>query len=561
MRLPLRDAPPSLTVRVSFRQLAERDAFAQRALSGASTLASEARNRGFDLGIGHDDRERLDRRGAFSPIAFSDGGYVVGGFARGSANAEHLVFREEVDFVPWSQYGWVTWSEHTEVSPLYSAWQLLYVDAAFRETGVDVPLGLISGAFDELAVAIEPIRPLLDRQRELLEDMDAAWRPLTKVLVAAQNVYWPKVCGRTVVTGHPGVEFVAAGDTSEDAEVLRSVVGCSVEELTAAYEFLMERGLDREPQDGLAGIRRLVPREYHLRWGGKVRQARDHFDAAEVLKLWLTDLGSPPPQRPDRWPLDSRQEDRAKLYRDGPGARARGPEHAKAELVALELYPHGPLVIGEGPSEAIIIEWLVIAAGGVGSNAFTFHNLEGVGNVGRLERLYELLESYAAAAFVVIDDEGETSEYLKRATAAGKIDPSNILLSQHSLEEQNFTAEELIVVTRELAANPPDGRAAVELAVSADALVAEYARRRERARTGDTPGMADVLLDLAEEPEHGCARISKTELADALGRYLLGELRGVDSPAARDAVLQRRPIVAFVIDRLMPTILRPRPIS
>ncbi len=193
----------------------------------------------------------------------------------------------------------------------------------------------------------------------MFDAIDATWRPLIKVLVAIQNVYWPKVRGRTVVTLSPGGEYHEAGNTTETAEELLARTGCSIEEVTAAYQFLVERGLNREPQDeGMVLLRRFVPREYHVRWRGPVQHAQDHFDAARMLYLWLTDLTGEPPGRPDTWPMDGRQAQRMALYDNGiaPGTM---PDALKRELIETELYPHGPAVIGEGSSEGIIVDWLV----------------------------------------------------------------------------------------------------------------------------------------------------------------------------------------------------------
>ena len=140
----MRDAPPPLIVNVTYRQLFEDQAFAQRELVDSGRLRGDAMQRQFDLGIGEESRESLDRRGAFSPVAFANGGYEHGFFGDPADNLHALVFRDEVAYVPWTEYLWEAWG-HPQVSPLYSPWQLLYVDAAFRETGVDMPIELAVG--------------------------------------------------------------------------------------------------------------------------------------------------------------------------------------------------------------------------------------------------------------------------------------------------------------------------------------------------------------------------------------------------------------------------------
>ena len=556
MRLPIRDAPPLLTVTVTYRQLFEQQAFAQRELLDAGRLRSDAMQRKFDLGIGDESRESLDRRGALVPIAFANGGYASGFFGDPAENLDALVFREEVAYAPWTEYSWEAWG-HPQVSPLYSPWQVLYVDAAFRESAVDMPIELVAGPTDALAAATDRVRGLLERQQQLVGEIDEAWRPLIKVLIAVQNRYWPKVTQRTVVGGTPATGFVDAGGTPPEAGDLQQRVGCSVEELTAAYEFLVERGIDREPQDKLTGLRRCVPREYHVRWAGDARRAQDHFDAAQLLYLWLKDLTGTPPGHPATWPMDGRQDERRLLYDQGAGA-AVVPEQVKEHLMAVELYPHGPLVVGEGESERIIIDALVWVMRG-GTNAFAFHDLEGEGSAARVHSLYELLRSYASAAFIVVDDEGRMAEHIATIPTA-TLPKENVLLASTSLEGDNFEAHELIDAARAVAANPPEGRTAVALTLTAEQLAAVHADRFSRV-LGKPPGIAETLISMARNPEHGAANMLKTELAEELARRVALEVHAVDGPEAFEAICQKRPIVRFVAERLMPVILHSRPVS
>jgi hypothetical protein len=382
------------------------------------------------------------------------------------------VFRDEVAYVPWTEYSWDAWG-HPQVSPLYSPWQLLYVDATFRETGVDMPIELIVGPADALAAALERMRGLLEVQQRLLAEMDVAWRPLIKTLVAVQNRYWPRVTGRTVVGGTSATGFVDAGGTPPDAQTLQERVGCSADEITAAYEFVVERGIDREPHDKLTGLRRSVPREYHVRWAGKARHAQDHFDAAQLLYMWLEDLSGVPPGHPTTWPMDGRQDERRLIYEQGAGA-ALVPEQVKEHLIAAELYPHGPLAVGEGESERIIVDALVWMRGG--TNAFAFHDLEGDGSAARVHSLYELLRRYASVAFIVVDNEGKMAEHVATIPEA-TLPKENVLLARGSLEEDNFDTQELIDAACHLAANPPEGRTAVALTLTAETLLASHADR------------------------------------------------------------------------------------
>lgn len=246
------------------------------------------------------------------------------------------------------------------------------------------------------------------------------------------------------------------------------------------------------------------------------------------------------------------------LYDHGPGSDVL-PDKLKRELIAAELYPHGPVVVGEGDSERIIVDWLVQRLLGL-PNAFEFHDLEGSGAAKRIARLVESFESYATGAFVVVDNEGEMSRYLQGLIAKDKIDERDVLLAKDSLEHDNFTFEELIATVATIGANPPAGRAASQLQLTTEQLAACHKERRGNARH-NKPGVADTLLMMVRRDEHGNVTLSKSELAEGLAALLVRELDGVDSEQARAAIKRERPIVGFVIDRICPALNPSRPLS
>lgn len=558
MRFPVPDGPPPLTVKVSYRELYEHGAFAQRDLETDGRLASMARDRRLAHWIGQEVPEADDLRGALCPILFVNGGYSSGHAVR-PVEVERLTFREEAGAQAWSVYAWEAWG-HPQVSAMYSPWQLLYIDVVAREDGVDLPIDLVLGPFEELERQLSVVRPLIERQRGLLDVIDATWRPLIKMLVAIQNVYWPKVRGRITLTLSLDGGRHFAGNTKEAPAALLARVGCSIEEVTAAYEFLVERGLAREPQDeGMVILRRFVPRDYHVRWRGPVQHAQDHFDAAQMLYLWLTDLTGRAPGRPESWLADGRQAQRFALYDSGFALHTM-TDALKRELIENELYPHGPAVIGEGPSERIIVDWLVQELLGL-RGAIEFHELGGSGAAKRMPLLVEILEQYVVEAFLIVDNEGDMARYVDKAVSDGKLARENVLRADDSLEQSNFTPAELIQVAADIAADPPsDGRAAATLALTPEELVAKHDDRRSRIRD-NKPGLADTMLMLAEQPDHGSVRLSKPELAEGLAKLLITELRQATNSADVEALKERRPITRFVIERLCPVLNRPRPIS
>jgi hypothetical protein len=106
-----------------------------------------------------------------------------------------------------------------------------------------------------------------------------------KLLVALQNRYLPQFTGAHSVIGLSGEGWVSAGRewAQQKAGTLLERLGCTDDEVAAMYEFLLERGVVRDPDDGLTMLRRARPRAFHKRWRGRPRHAQDHFDAAQVL--------------------------------------------------------------------------------------------------------------------------------------------------------------------------------------------------------------------------------------------------------------------------------------
>jgi hypothetical protein len=241
---------------------------------------------------------------------------------------------------------------------------------------------------------LERLRDFLESQQAVLRSLDERWTPVTKLLVALQNRFVPQFTGSVSVIGVPDGGWIFAGRewANHDAATLLDRVGCTAEEVTALYEFLVERGLGRDPNDGLTMLRRARPRAFHKRWRGEARRAQDNLDAAEVLGAFLAELGVPP-GRPSTWPMDGRQPERLALYDRGPAA-PWNREEIKDQLKDAELYPAGVHVIGEGVSEEIIVRRLAEALLG-SSHELAFSDLGGVGVAKQVE---PLLRSFSGDA-------------------------------------------------------------------------------------------------------------------------------------------------------------------
>jgi hypothetical protein len=142
----------------------------------------------------------------------------------------------------------------------------------------------------------------------------------------------------------------------------------------------------------------------------------------------------------------------------------------------------------------------------------------------------------------------------------GTVDREDVLLFEDSLEASNASAAELVELAREIAANPPPGREPAELRLDPDSLEKHHADRCARAPKGGAPGLAESLIDLARREEHGSVELDKLELVEALARLVVGEMQEAQGDRDRIvAITERRPVVRFVFDRVIPMLNRPRP--
>lgn len=113
-------------------------------------------------------------------------------------------------------------------------------------------------------------------------------------------------------------------------------------------------------------------------------------------------------------------------------------------------------------------------------------------------------------------------------------------------------------VLAELAARPADDRPAVTLTLPLSVVLTAHEERRHKTR--ENPGTAGTLLELAEDPAYGGpVAISKPDFACALADRILAEVS--ESPGddeAIEALRRRRPLLAFVFDRVLPVLTGPR---
>jgi hypothetical protein len=289
---------------MSWREIYARGGFRGRQLVYGSSFSSAATEREARLGVGQGPLEELDMAGALQPIAFANTA-SIGYLWDPSLDLERLTFREDVGALEWSEHAWDA-DGHPHTSPHYSHWQLLYVDDVISGQVARVGLEVLLVPPEEQAGRLQVLQRIAQTREEWWRDLDSAWRPLMKLLVLLQSRFLPLVTNSSPVLYREREEVWVYDATREgwDSRLLADEMGLEVDALHNAYWFLVERGIDRDPRDGLLRMRRSVPRSRLRTWRGQVVRAQDNFDAAELLRQFAIDLAGEPPPRTPRWPME-----------------------------------------------------------------------------------------------------------------------------------------------------------------------------------------------------------------------------------------------------------------
>jgi hypothetical protein len=540
---------------LTWRGLYTAGAFTQRDLMSSGTFNSRAKDRGTWLGIGNDTLKYLHEAGALRPIAFSRGPYWSG-MRSPSEPGEQMVFSDEEPSDAWSEYEFEL-NGHMEVVALYSPWQQLAASDAVDGGSHSVPLWVVAGEPDVGARALDQMRPWAQSLDEAWRSLDEAWQPLLLSLVRLQNRYWAEVTHRTKLlfdteSGGRVDPFIVERETFDAKAVFERDFCEDRDGLLAIYHYLVDRGLRRDPQDGLTMLRRARPRAFHIRWRGEPRRAQDHFDAADMLRQFLAAVDGVQPGQPDAIPMDGRQDERAALYERGPASGWTGEDVVQA-LQKVDLYPHGVHVVHEGDSEQIVIETLVGSL--LGPDALeevSFTDLGGAGNAGVVGDLVGSLDGYARRVVVILDSEANARSHVEAAIASGGISAEDVLLFETSLEEANATDQELVTLAIEVAAG-----AGETLTITATELRAFHDKRVRRAgeRGADVPGLASSLQQVVSRATSGRWHLRKRDLVERLAVLLAEDLY----ETSRDD--WSRPVTMFFADRIVPPLNRPYPVG
>ncbi len=456
----------------------------------------------------------------------------------------------------WEDHEWED-DRRPTVTALYAPWQQLCASDAIRGGTFTAPLWVFLADAEPREHAHEQLRGWAEGQDQAWRELDEAWRPLIQTLVRLQNRYWPELTLRTTLLWDPETRersdpYPAERTRFDARNVLAEDLGGDRDGILAAYHFLVERGMDLDPHDGLMLLRRAVPRAFHSRWQDKARLSQDHFDAAELLRRFLVDVDGRQPPLPSALPMDGRQPERELLYKRGPAAPWDGREVVQA-LQATELYPHGVHVIHEGRSERTVIEQLLKSLVGPAALAeVNFTDLGGVGTTALLEDLVASLQGYARRTVLVLDNEAKAREHVEALIEAGTIPASDVLLFDTSLEEANASAGELVQLAVAIAKSH-----GIELALTGEELLSFHAEARAHAsENGREPaGLSTSLIRAVSRSTRGQWHLRKSDLIEALGNHLIAELHDT-APG-----VSARPVVTFVATRIFDALNRPYPVG
>jgi hypothetical protein len=526
-------------INYSFRRAHEINAFHQFPLITPSKLRSEARERGIQCSMGSSfikDLERFDREGAFSPILFE---------TMDVDDTETIVFRDEVDYVPWSEYA-VHDGMVVAPRPYYSPWQLLYFNDAVELQYHSVPIEWLLD--DERRATLgSGHRNFLSWQLERWRQLDREWRGILLVLLRLQSRYGPSVKGTLIKSTVNLVKHPQTGvyvDPSEleppfDARRVLDELGLTLEAVKGMHQRIALDGMgigDGDPLRYWHMLIRMAPAKQRARLRGKARRAQDAYDAAEMLRRYYFDLtGELLPNPDDIFDLSDKSW-KKQFFGKWPAFSYTRADLA-VELRLRDLHPHQVHIVVEGETEEIVCRHVLetVAAMALNDMGVSIQRLFGVGNMRR--EMLRALKAFPRFLVFVADREGDMAREVEALKKEGVLTDEATCLWETSFEEDNFSDEELVAMIGAIGAD----RGAT-LTLDAQTMRALYdARRGEVGK--DAKGLASFALSLAQRPQYGSVVASKTQLAERMADLILEDLR---EPGA-DVVSEERPIASMLV--------------
>lgn len=289
---------------------------------------------------------------------------------------------------------------------------------------------------------------------------------------------------------------------------------------------------------------RMLPHSERMKLKGDALLAQDGYDAAEMLRRLYFELSTELLPAPDDL-FDGTGGAWKEQFLGHPPRLGFKPQDLHAELLRHRLYPHSVHMVVEGETDELLIRGLVEALAGPADDlGVTFSALKGTGRVRPLSTILAAARRYARFPVLVLDREGDVERDIELLKRDGVVTEEAVFLWDASIEEDNFTHEELVQVAQAIAASM-----GAELHLTAERVREAY--ESQRSRLGNKArGLAEILLGLCRHPDHGAVRIAKPELVEGLKNLLLAELKEDEEEAQ---LFLRRPVVKIVFDIIRAT--------
>jgi hypothetical protein len=525
-------------VNYSYRQAYESGAFHQFRLVAPSKLSSEARDRGINCSFGStfmELLEQLDEAAAFSPILFE---------TAADSGEPAVVFRDEVPFVPWSEYA-VDDGVVTAPRPLYSPWQLLYLNEAVEQKTVKVP---IEWFLDEnREEPHESYKTWYTRQVERWHQLDALWRDRLLLIIRLQSRYGPAVKGTLTkstvsLVHHPETfEFVDPRELEPPFEPVKVLedLGLTIDELKSMHESIAIEGQRDDPLPYWHMLVQMAPHEQRKKLRGAARRAQDAYDAASLVYRFVYDLTGEMLLKPDEVFDVSDKSWKRELFGRWPLHHYTRADLA-VELRLRGLHPHVVHLAVEGETEKVVCHRIVETVSGRNLNEMgvTMHRLQGVDSAALHREMLSAMKNFPRWIVLVADREGTIADEVDAWKAEGIISDESTFLQDPSFEEANCSVEELLAMIAALG-----GERGATLTLDAATLRNRYDDYCSRVDKKKRKGLASYALNLARSPEFGCVSVSKPKLAERIADLILDDLR----ERGFDAVAEDRPIVSMIL--------------
>ena len=529
----MRPQPSEREIAYSFHQAFDGDAFDQFPLLDADRFGREAKKRGVDLSFGASLRERLQRLdevGALRPVLFDVGEDVP-------------VFREEVEFVPWSRYA-VEEESFSRPHPFYSHWQLLYVNEALELGRAPAHIDWLLKE-DSARRLGEGSRPFYEAQREVWRELDGRWRPLVLLLTRIQNRYGPSIKGSLTKSSSRMVYDAEAGEyvdpyrserASFDAQAVLAELSLTFEDVKEMHEQVSIHGSAVDPNERWYMLFRMAPFKERDTLRDAARRAHDAYDAAEIIRSFYFDLTEELLLNPDEIFDISDKSWKRRIFGEWP-THAFTRADLQAELRRHDLWPHQVHLIVEGETEEVVCRRLIEGVAGVPPEkiGITISRLDGVSKARLHQEIVRVTGSFARWPVLIADREGEIEREVALMKRAGLLTDETAILWESSFEEQHFTDEELVEIAREIGA-----ARGVELSLSASEFRSAFDDHRARAGK-QARGAGSFLLGMAADPARGSVRIGKTEFGERMAARMLADLERRGEEATEE-----RPILSVI---------------